>query len=262
MSRFDVIVVGGTGLIGAAVCERLERDGYSVRSVHSKNYTSCAGGRADVLINCNGNAHRYKAAENPRWDFDASVVSVERSLFDFEAERYIYISTVDVYNDLSDPAHNHEDATIHPTRLHPYGFHKWLAERLVERFAGNPLILRTATVIGPAVKKGPLFDLLRSEPLHMSPESELSFIDTATIAEVVTKFVADAPPQRILNLAGTGAARLQALGAEFGLECRVAKGAENVVYRYDINNASLREIFGVGTSHAMAAQLLASVLKL
>jgi nucleoside-diphosphate-sugar epimerase len=261
MSDSTVIVLGGTGLIGSAVCERFQRAGSTVIAVNSRNYSSHVGVRAGLLINCNGNSYRYKANEDPRWDFEASVTSVEKSLFDFEVERYVHISTIDVYDDVSDPARNHEEASIDPSRLHPYGFHKWLAERLVERFAPEPLILRTATAIGPAVKKGPLYDLARREPLHMSPESELAFIDTATIAEVVLELVSNPPGRRIINLSGTGGARLQTLCSEFGLECRAAPGADQAVYRYNIDNARLRERFDVPTSHAMAAGMLASALK-
>jgi nucleoside-diphosphate-sugar epimerase len=260
MSAIKVIVLGGTGLIGAAVCERLSRDGAEVVAIHSRNRASHTGIRADVLVNCNGNSYRYKAADDPRWDFDASVLTVEESLFDFEVERYIHVSSVDVYNDISDPAHNDEAAIINPAHLHPYGFHKWLAERLVERFASGALILRVGTVIGPMLKKGPLFDLLHRAPLHMSPESGFSFIDTGTIAGVVAAFIDSPPPQRIVNVTGTGTAQLRALCDEFGIACSVAPEAERVVYRYDINNALLRGAFDVGTSHAMAARLLTSAL--
>ncbi len=261
MSNFTVIVLGGTGLIGSSVCERLARDGAEVVAVHSRNYASHAGRRAEVLINCNGNSFRYKAAENPRWDFDASVVTVERSLFDFDVERYIYMSTVDVYNDVSDPSCNGEAAVIDAARLYPYAFHKWLAERLVERFAKWPLILRTGTVIGPASTKGPLFDLLQHEPLHMSVESELSFIDTATIADVVSTFVSNAPARRIINVTGSGPAKLHALCAEFSIDYRVAPQAEKIVYHYHVDNAALRESFDIATSYAMAARLLTDALK-
>jgi len=261
MSGSSIIVVGATGLIGSAVCETLQRGGHSVIAVDSRNYAQHAGAKAGVLVNCNGNSYRYKAAENPRWDFDASVLSVERTLFDFDVERYLFISTIDVYNDTADPAHNHESASIDPSRLHPYGFHKWLAERLVERFAKQPLVLRTGTAIGPGVKKGPLFDLMHRQALHMSPDSELSLIDVDAIAGAVRYFIEVPPRRTILNLTGTGPARLRTLCAEFALDCNVAAGAEPVVWRYNINNDALRGLFDVGTSYEMAGKLLSGVRK-
>jgi nucleoside-diphosphate-sugar epimerase len=258
MTSFSLIVLGGTGLIGSAVCERFTRDGPAVISVDSKNYACCVGTEADVLINCNGNSYRYRAGQDPRWDFDASVLTVEKSLFDFKFGRYIHVSTIDVYNELGDPARNQEDTPIEPERLHPYGFHKWLAERLVQRFAAQPLILRVGTVVGTGMKKGPLLDLLLDHPLPMSAESELSLIDTATIAEAVVRFVATTSAHRTINLTGTGPALLRALCADAGLKWRLAPGAEQVVYRYNINNARLRELFPVPTSYEMGSRFLAN----
>ncbi len=88
MLEASYIVLGGTGLIGSAVRAHLERQGELVISVNSKNYTDCLGAWAKVLINCNGNTFRYRANQDPRWDFEASVVSVERSLFDFRFDLY------------------------------------------------------------------------------------------------------------------------------------------------------------------------------
>src|SRR5262245_11407381 len=140
MSQPTVIVLGGTGLIGSAICERLRQAGCAITALNSKNYSAHLGTTADVLINCNGNSYRYKAAKDPRWDFEAIVLSVEKSLFDFKYERYFYVSTIDVYDEIGDLSRTREDVAIHPERLHPYGFHKWLAERLVERFAEHSLI--------------------------------------------------------------------------------------------------------------------------
>ena len=261
MSGSRVIVVGGTGLIGSAVCAALARRGDDVVSVDSRNYAQHAGAEADVLVNCNGNSYRFKAAQNPQWDFEASVLSVERTLFDFRVQRYVFISTIDVYNDISDPSRNHEGAVIDPARLHPYGFHKWLAERLVERFAKQPLILRTGTAIGAGVRKGPLYDLIRREPLHMSPDSELSLIDVETIAAAIVQFISEPLPQTILNLTGTGFARLRTLCAELALDCAVAPGSESVEWHYNINNDALRASFNVDSSYAMAGRFLAGERK-
>src|SRR2546421_11339278 len=79
MSKASLIVLGGTGLIGSAVCEHFTSNGHVVIPINSKNYEQCAGSQADVLVNCNGNSYRFKAGQNPRWDFDASVLSVEKS---------------------------------------------------------------------------------------------------------------------------------------------------------------------------------------
>lgn len=258
MSAPRVIVIGGTGLIGSAVAAHLDAAGCAVTALSRSNYAAHAGAQADVVINCNGNSYRFKANQNPRWDFDASVLSVENSLFDFPCRRYIHVSTIDVYPDLGDPAANREDAPIDASRLHPYGFHKWLAERLVERFGSDPLILRAGTVIGPGLKKGPLYDLLHGAPLHMSPDSELSLIDTGTIARAIAQFIQTPPPHRILNLTGTGPARVRDFCAAAGLGWRLAPGADAVVHRYHVNNDRFQKLFPVDNSMGIAERFLAT----
>lgn len=81
MSDAPYIVLGGTGLIGSAVCEYLQSRGKPVISVNSRNYKDYIGMHTKVLINCNGNSFRYRANQDPCWDFEVSVTSVERSLF-------------------------------------------------------------------------------------------------------------------------------------------------------------------------------------
>lgn len=248
MTDVDCIVLGGTGLIGSEVCAHLERRGWSVLSVNSKDYTAKAGARARVLINCNGNAVRYLAQKDPKWDFETSVATVERSLFDFSYDLYLYVSTVDVYNAVDDPSRNHEAVAVRPTELHPYAFHKWLAERLVERFAPRWVIARLGTVIGPGLKKNPVYDLLNGQPLHMSVDSELTLIDTATIARCLEAIVKHGASRAIFNVAATGSVKLRDLQERLGRPVSLDAAADRAVYRYCINNAKLAGLVPLPTS--------------
>ena len=168
MQKVDVIVIGATGLIGTSVCQFLKNKGYTPIEIHSKIYENYVGCQARVLINCNGSSYRYHAKQNPKFDFDANVQSVKNTLFDFDYELYVYCSTVDVYPRTDSYLQTEESTPIAPSVLHPYGFHKWLAERLIEKYAENFLILRLGTVIGPNLKRGPIFDILYSKYLYLS----------------------------------------------------------------------------------------------
>lgn len=239
------IILGGGGLIGSAISSYLEREGESVISVNSKNYHECVGAKADVLINCNGNTFRYRANQNPRWDFESSVITVERSLFDFDVKLYVYISTVDVYNILHDPTRNKEVSSIQPEQLDNYGFHKWLAERLVEKYAMRSVILRVGTVLGDGMKKGPIYDLLNGKALHMSLDSELTFIDTHTVAKSVKAIIETNPKREIYNLTGTDFVRLRDIQAKIPFPIRLSPGAEGVIYNYNINNDKINTIIKI-----------------
>ena len=239
----------------------LRRLGNDVLPLNSKNYAEAVGRPADVLVNCNGNTFRFKANRDPHWDFQASVASVERSLFDFPVELYIYVSTIDVYPVLDDPERNREDSPIDPSLIDNYGFHKYLAERLVERYSRRSAILRCGTAIGPGLKKGPLFDLLNGQPLFMSGESTLSLIDTPRVAEAVSAVVAEWPSRAVINLTGTGPAKVAELAASTGRPWPIAPGAEAKVHRYDINNARLRAMMDLPSSLEIGRAFIAEMLR-
>lgn len=253
------IVLGGTGLIGSAVREHLERRGETVISIHSRNYVEWIGARTKVLVNCNGNTFRHRANRDPKWDFEASVATVQRSLFDFGFELYLYVSTVDVYNVLDDPGQNHEDATICPEMLMPYAFHKWIAERAVERYAPRSAILRVGTALGPGLRKNPIYDLLSGQPLFMSLDSSLSFIDTRTIARCVSAIVECGCEREIFNVAATGSVRLRDIVAKLAAGARLAAGAEQTIYRYNINNSKMSRLVPMSACCEVVDNYLASL---
>jgi nucleoside-diphosphate-sugar epimerase len=249
------IVLGGTGLIGSAVAAWLGERGHRVTSVNSAGYAAAVGASADALINCNGNTYRYKANQDPKWDFDASVQSVARSLFDFQVQTYVYISTIDVYNALDDRQRNHESAEIDSRRLDSYGFHKWLAERLVERYARKrAIIFRTGTAVGPGLKKGPLFDVLQQRPLFMSAESRLSLVHTADVARAVEQAVFDPEVTGVYNVTGSGSVAVRELGEIAALPVTVDAKASGIVHRYDINNDKLCGLMPMPTSRQVATR--------
>lgn len=252
----SAIVLGSTGLVGSAVCVRLQTSGFNILRVHSRNYDQYIGARADVLINCNGNAYRFRANQDPAWDYQASVMSVARSLEDFSVELYLYVSTIDVYLDKGSPTGNHEGMVIDLERLDVYGRHKRQAEELVQEQAKNPLILRLGTAIGDRLKKGPLYDMLSHKALHMSLDSELSFVDTDFMSEAVEKFIATRPPHDIINLTGTGSARLRDLVEQVQRPVHVRPEAKNVHHHYNINNQRLQSFMRVPTSLEMARRVL------
>lgn len=261
MSKRSFIVLGGTGLIGSAVVAHLRRLGGDVLSVNSQTYREAVGRTADVLINCNGNTFRFKANQDPHWDFQASVESVERSFYDFRFGLYVYVSTVDVYPLLNDPEHNSEDCPIDQSAIDPYGFHKWVAERLVEKYAPRSVIFRCGTAIGPGLKKGPVFDLLNRKPLFMSPDSTLSLIDTPRVGEAVSNIVEAWPARTIINLTGTGPARLADLAAAAGVSCQLAPDSAQKVHRYNVNNARLRALMPVPSSLEIGTRFIADSIQ-
>src|SRR4051794_4034630 len=74
------LVLGGRGFVGSAFVRHADAHGVEVRAVGRDDYASALGTSCEVLINAAGNARKYRADADPRWDFDESVRSVLHSL--------------------------------------------------------------------------------------------------------------------------------------------------------------------------------------
>jgi len=198
------LVLGAKGFVGSAVAAEALRREWRLIAVDKDDYALATGARCDLLINANGNSKKYLAAADPKLEFDLSVRSVEQSLHDFAFDRYVHLSSIDVYNDPSSPGTSGEDAAIDPARLTPYGFHKWLAERLVDHGAPRRLILRMGGFVGPGLWKNSIHDLLSGSPLRVHPDSAYQYLDTRELARIVFDLIDLDPADRPVNVCGDG----------------------------------------------------------
>lgn len=241
-------VLGGNGFVGSAVCSMLASRGESFVIIGRDNYQELVGARCDVFVNCDGNARRFWANENPANDFEASVNSTMRSLVDFKYDLYVFLSSVDVYVDPSDPARNAEDVEIDHEELEPYGFHKWISEELVRRYAQSWIILRLGNMVGPGLKKNPVYDALNDLPIWMSEESRHSYVHTRTVAEGLHKLITGSHRNTIVNMCGTGTVRVADLPDLVGREIVIAPGVEERRQVYWVNNERMNRILPVPES--------------
>jgi len=235
-------VVGAKGFVGSAVLDVLSQHD-ACTGIDVDNYEQCKGQPCDVLVNVNGNSKKFLAADDPALEFDLSVRSVVRSIFDFPARRYVYISTVDVYTDFSEPARTAEDTQLCTARQSPYGFHKWLAEQYVQKHAPDWLIFRLGGMVGPGLRKGPVYDLMHDVPLRVHLDSRYQYIPTRTVGEVIAALLQAGVTREIFNVCGTGTVSLRQVRGWLGkggndnaaLECQ----------HYEINNQKLCARFPV-----------------
>lgn len=200
-----VTVIGSRGFVGSAFVRRLEQDGaVRLRSVHRDNYAEEAGKPSDVVIDCSGNSRKYLADEDPRRDFDLSVTHRLRTLQDFPAALQVHVSSVDVYSDLHSQEGTREDATIDVARLSNYGFHKLLAEQVVRHYAPRWLIVRLAGMVGPGLKKNPVYDIVHGKPLRIHPDSRYQFLHTDEVARLSCQLIEAGRAQEAFNVCGEG----------------------------------------------------------
>jgi nucleoside-diphosphate-sugar epimerase len=198
------IILGGSGFLGSALCAEARKRGWDVIPVNHSGYPQCVGMSCDVLINANGNSKKYLADKDPNLDFDLSVLSVAHSLHDIQTRLYVYLSSIDVYSNKSNPACNHEDSVLSHDKISPYGFNKLVAEQLVRHTAKSWLILRLGGFVGYGLKKNSIYDMLNKQPLRVHPDSCYQYMDAAAMAAIAMQMIDTGPQKGIFNLTGDG----------------------------------------------------------
>jgi nucleoside-diphosphate-sugar epimerase len=232
-----IFIIGGNGFVGSAFTRYCEAQGLEHSVITRENYNNFVGHSCQILINANGNSKKYLADERELEDFDASVRSVRASLVDFRYELYVYISSCDVYADHANPETTREDAPILANQQSKYGFHKYLAEQCVQKIANQWLIFRMGGFVGPALKKNPIFDILRGGPLWLDQESELQYMNTDDAARIVFELINKRFRDQIFNLCGDGLIKLKDVVKMVKRPVSMAEKAPCVRYEINIEKA-------------------------
>ena len=237
-----IYVLGGGGFVGQAYVRLLEARGLKVTAVTRANYESLRGTECDVLVNANGNSKKFLSTRDPLWDFDASTRSVAASLIDFKAERYVFLSSGDVYPETHAPEVTREDQGIDLSRISRYGLHKLLAEQLVQGVHRHWLVVRMGGFVGPGLKKNAIFDMLTGAPVWLAPTSALQFIDTDDAASLVWSLVERGVEGQVVNLGAEGLLDLGEFHRAIGSTSAFKPDAPAV--RYELSLDRLRRLAG------------------
>jgi nucleoside-diphosphate-sugar epimerase len=193
-----VTVIGAAGFVGSAFLEHLRGlPDTEVVAVTRHSYDQHRGQPSDVVVDCAGNSRKYLADEDPIEDLKATVEHRLRTLRDFPARLQVHISSVDVYDRLDSPLTTREGASH-------YGFHKRLAEALVQHYAPDWLILRLGGMVGPGLRKNPVHDVLSGSPLWIHPDSQYQFLQTGDVARIAWHLVSGGRRKEVFNLCGEG----------------------------------------------------------
>ena len=181
-----IFIVGGKGLTGSAFVRNLEKENIEFKIIQKENKEEFFGKNCDVLIFANGNAVKYKANEDPFFDFHASVSSIAEYVHKINSKLFVLLSSIEVYDQHSSLETSKEDTRINEQNLEPYGYHKFLAENYVKKFAKNFLIFRLPALVGIGTRKNPIYDFLHNhKKVMISQNSQLNVINTSVIANIV-----------------------------------------------------------------------------
>lgn len=216
-------VIGANGFLGSTLCDIFTSFGHEVRGITRESYVNHKQQRFDVLVNANGNSRRYWANQYPIEDFDASVKTVYQSMFDFITEKYVLISSSDIYP-RQGPEHTKEESKFDQT-IAPYGFNKLLAESIVKNYSKSYLILRCSAMIGKNLKKGVIKDILDGTPLFVTLESKLQLITSSEVARIILSLIDKGRENETFNVGGQGSISVKEIASFFGKDIRIREDA-------------------------------------
>lgn len=230
-----IYIVGGNGFVGSAIARQCEYQNHEYVIVTRDNAEQLYGSHCDLLINANGNSKKYMAEREPIWEFDASVRSVHEYLVHIQADKYVQLSSCDVYPNCSDYAGTAEDKPIDITAQSAYGFHKYMAELCVRYYAQKWLIFRMGGFVGPGLKKNAIYDILHNAPLWLDEKSKLQFISTDAAAKIILDLALSEYVNEVFNLCGDGTVCLRDIIDETSYSGEKKSGTSEVLYEVNVD---------------------------
>ncbi len=256
----DCLILGGHGFIGSAIVRAASDFGWAATAAGRADLEKCACQHWNLIINANGNSKKYLSAKDPLLDFDLSVRSVAHSLHTFSFDRYLFLSSVDVYADKANPSANHEEAAIDPAALSRYGQHKWMAEELVRWNAANWLIVRMAGFVGPGLRKNSVYDLLKGHPLRVHPDSAYQYQNCDDAATLLFQLLELPHRNECFNLAGDGVISLRDVASFIPYAQMPGETADLPVEHYEINVDKLKNLLPVPRTIDVVHRFVENVL--
>jgi nucleoside-diphosphate-sugar epimerase len=238
-----IYILGGDGFVGSAFARYCQTHNLEFKVVERDSYDQFVGSSCDVLINANGNSKKFLAREDPMEEFSQSVRSVRASLVDIKAGLYVHLSTCDVYPDCSSPDTTRETLIPDVATQSAYGFHKYLAEQCVRHAASRWLIARLGGMVGPGMKKNPVFDILHGQPLWLDPASRLQFMHTDAVGRTIFDLIDRSVAGEVINICGAGLVSLSEIGQLAGNKITAQPNSPRV--RYEVSIEKLQAILPV-----------------
>jgi nucleoside-diphosphate-sugar epimerase len=153
-----VAVIGARGFIGSALVEAFSaHPDFDVTAVTRENYADAQQNTYDVLVNCAMPSARFRAKQDPAWDFRETVQKTADLFHGWNFQKFVQLSSVSARCQL-DTA---------------YGRHKAAAEAICN--FGDHLIVRSGAVYDADMKKGVLVDMMQGKTVFVDGESRYCF---------------------------------------------------------------------------------------
>ena len=151
-------LVGFTGFVGSNLARRASFS----HLYNSLNFRQMRSEQFDTIVCAGVSAAKWKANLDPESDW-TEISALVSELATTRARRFILISTVDVYPDVSLPL---DEAADLGGEHHAYGTHRLRLEQFVAATFESFSIVRLPALFGPGLKKNALFDLMHAHEIH------------------------------------------------------------------------------------------------
>lgn len=164
-------LVGYTGFVGQTLQRQSEFDAF----FNSQNASEMKGQTFSEVYFSAAKAEKWRANADPQSD-QAHIDELIELIDGFSAERFVLISTVDVYEN---PFGVDEDAKLGPSdKFHAYGSNRLRLENAVRSRSGLSHIVRLPALFGEGLKKNAIFDLgVGNQIDRINPAGEFQFYD-------------------------------------------------------------------------------------
>lgn len=256
----SVFLIGANGLVGSAFARFFKKRDIPFYAVHRENMREIAGATCDLVVNCSGNANKGKAISNPAWDFQETVGSASHYVHAINAKQFVQISSVDVYADPGSADLTKEMAATVSEKQSAYGFHKLLAEYCVRQFASRALILRLPALVGPNLRKNPIYDHFHSEKkLFIGADSYLNIVHTDFVAAATWELLGREVREPVINLAARDSLAIADLPKISGIENSFHTDAHGIRQQYQINTDTAGAYLDLPTSETAVRSYMSDI---
>ncbi len=196
---FDVAVVGAGGYVGRGVVRALREHAEvtGVTEVTRDTYQDARRGSYDVVVNAAMPAARFRAAQDPLWDFEETVRKTADLLAGWNAGKLVQVSSIS--------ARTQRDTV--------YGRHKAAAEALCR--PERDLVVRLGPMYSPDLEKGVLVDLLAGRKVWVDASSRYGFAPRDWVAGWIA---AHLDRSGVVEVGGRDAIALGGLAARVGAD--------------------------------------------
>lgn len=224
--RRNLLITGARSGLGNATYKALGGIPF-MRGASTDDHAIRDAAPFDAIIHCAVNADKAVTMSSVYKYLDDNFLLTQR-LVDIPHKKFVFVSSLAVYPPSGRAIREDEDIDLLPL-AGPYALTKLFSDVYVQERAQNPLILRTTTLLGPAIRTNTLLRALTQ------PDCQLFLAPTAryncVLHEDIVAFIAQAIDQNIcgaFNLGSKGLVVLSDVVNQLGLTVRYGE------FPYDI----------------------------